>query len=173
METLMNETPKQMNEKNSRRNMKMIKFNKLFKNQKGMTLIELLAVIVILGIVAAIAVPAIGNIINNSKDKAILADASSILSGAKVAATDGVCTTATESNVTVITCDKSKLAGYVEGITLAEGDQVVKRGNDWTVTYNKLSTIKNVDRFTAGNFTPKAAAETSVSEIDLNALLQK
>ena len=36
-------------------------------NEKGMTLIELLAVIVILAIIAAIAIPAIGNIIENSR----------------------------------------------------------------------------------------------------------
>ncbi|MFD0671630.1 type II secretion system protein [Cohnella sp. GCM10027633] len=43
---------------------------KWLKNSKGLTLVELLAVIVILGIVAAIAVPAIGNTIEKSKDKA-------------------------------------------------------------------------------------------------------
>lgn len=43
---------------------------KWLKNQKGLTLVELLAVIVILGVIAAIAVPAIGNVINNSKEKA-------------------------------------------------------------------------------------------------------
>ncbi len=37
------------------------------KDQKGMTLIELLAVIVIIAIIAAIAIPAIGNIIDNSR----------------------------------------------------------------------------------------------------------
>src|SRR5690606_26521015 len=40
--------------------------NKL-KEQKGLTLIELLAVIVIIAIIAAIAIPAIGNIIENSR----------------------------------------------------------------------------------------------------------
>ena len=66
------------------------KFKKQIKNEKGLTLIELLAVIVILAIIAAIAVPAIGNVINNSKDKAILAEASNILAGAKIAAVDGL-----------------------------------------------------------------------------------
>lgn len=45
------------------------------QNEKGITLIELLAVIVILGIVAAIAVPAIGNIIENAKKDAHIANA--------------------------------------------------------------------------------------------------
>jgi type IV pilus assembly protein PilA len=47
--------------------------NKL-KDQKGLTLIELLAVIVILAIIAAIAIPAIGNIISNSKVGAVKSD---------------------------------------------------------------------------------------------------
>lgn len=59
-------------------------FKKYLKNQKGLTLIELLAVIVILGIIAAIAVPAIGNVINNSKEEAALADAQQIIDAAKL-----------------------------------------------------------------------------------------
>ena len=47
--------------------------NKL-KEQKGLTLIELLAVIVILAIIAAIAIPAIGNIIENSRVGAVKSD---------------------------------------------------------------------------------------------------
>ena len=85
MKTMMNETPNEISTTNSRGNNKMKKFTKIFKNEKGLTLIELLAVIVILAIVAAIATPAIGNIIDNSRDKAILADASSVLSAAKLA----------------------------------------------------------------------------------------
>jgi len=57
--------------------------NKL-KDQKGLTLIELLAVIVILAIIAAIAIPAIGNIIENSKVSAIKADAQNTLAAANL-----------------------------------------------------------------------------------------
>jgi len=53
-------------------------------NQKGLTLVELLAVIVILGIIAAIAVPAIGNIIENTKYNAVKADALNALSAANL-----------------------------------------------------------------------------------------
>ncbi|MCM3758102.1 type II secretion system GspH family protein [Sporosarcina aquimarina] len=57
---------------------------KKLKNEKGLTLVELLAVIVILGIIAAIAVPSIGNIIENSRQKAILADASNAMEAANL-----------------------------------------------------------------------------------------
>ncbi|MGE7839171.1 prepilin-type N-terminal cleavage/methylation domain-containing protein [Lysinibacillus sp. NPDC093712] len=61
---------------------------KLLKNQKGLTLIELLAVIVILAIVAAIAIPAIGNIIDNSRYNAVKADAINVLNAAQLYYTD-------------------------------------------------------------------------------------
>ncbi len=61
---------------------------KLLKNQKGLTLIELLAVIVILAIVAAIAIPAIGNIIDNSKFNAVKADGINVINAANIYYTD-------------------------------------------------------------------------------------
>ncbi|MFJ7826931.1 type II secretion system protein [Psychrobacillus sp. NPDC096623] len=66
----------------------MKKLTKIIKNQKGLTLIELLAVIVILAIVAAIAVPAVGNIIENSKFNAAKADASNVLNAAQLYLTE-------------------------------------------------------------------------------------
>ena len=63
--------------------------NKRLNNEKGLTLIELLAVIVILAIIAAIAIPAIGNIIENSRIKALKADAANIISAAQMYYTDG------------------------------------------------------------------------------------
>lgn len=39
-------------------------------NKKGFTLIELLSVILIIAILATITIPAVGNILNNSKEKA-------------------------------------------------------------------------------------------------------
>lgn len=62
---------------------------KKLKDQRGLTLIELLAVIVILGIIAAIAVPNIGNIISDSEDDAIVADALQIINAAKIAKATG------------------------------------------------------------------------------------
>lgn len=145
MKTMMNETPNQMINTNSRRNNKMKKFTKILKNQKGLTLIELLAVIVILAIVAAIAVPSIGGIINNSRDKAVLAEASTIIAGAKLAYTNGDCkgkTAATPAAVAADNeiCDNGEIQSYVDGITLAPTDQVAKA--DWELTWSGLATDK-------------------------------
>ncbi|MGN7295636.1 prepilin-type N-terminal cleavage/methylation domain-containing protein [Ferdinandcohnia sp. SAFN-114] len=60
-------------------------FKKHLKNQKGLTLIELLAVIVILGIIAAIAIPAIGNVISNTKLDSVKADAMQVLEASSLA----------------------------------------------------------------------------------------
>lgn len=62
----------------------MKKLKERLNNQKGLTLIELLAVIVVLGIIAAIAIPAIGNIIDNSRYGAIKSDAIMVLNAAKL-----------------------------------------------------------------------------------------
>lgn len=62
---------------------------KRIENEKGLSLVELLAVIVILAIVAAIAIPAIGNIIANSKAKSEISDAIQILNAAKMYELDG------------------------------------------------------------------------------------
>lgn len=67
--------------------LKLIK--KRLKNQKGLTLVEVLAVVVILAIVAMIAIPAIGNIIDNNRVKAIKADAINVISAANIYFTDG------------------------------------------------------------------------------------
>lgn len=65
------------------------RLKKQVKEQKGFTLVELLAVIVILGIIAAIAVPAIGNIINDSKEDAAISDALNIINAARIAQAAG------------------------------------------------------------------------------------
>jgi type IV pilus assembly protein PilA len=140
MKTMTNTTTNEIIENNSRGNIKMKKFTKLFKNQKGLTLIELLAVIVILAIVAAIATPAIGKIIEKSNEKAILADASSILSGAKIALLDNACGVADTNGA--IECTSTELVGFVEGIsgTFSATKAVSTTTTGWTVNYSKLGT---------------------------------
>ncbi len=133
---------------------------KLLKNQKGLTLIELLAVIVILAIVAAIAIPAIGNIINNSRDKAILSEASNILSGAKIAVTDNAC------QATANTCSNTELDPYFDG-TLTSGDSVTwKDGANgektYTIIYSKFSNIKNTTKY---EITNKTLTEANLLEL--------
>lgn len=56
---------------------------KLIKSYKGITIIELLAVLIILGIISAIAIPTIGNLIENQKEKAAIAEWDIILSAAQ------------------------------------------------------------------------------------------
>lgn len=135
---------------------------KRVKNEKGLSLVELLAVIVIMAIIAAIAIPAIGNIINNSRDKAVLSDAAGLLSGAKIAIVDGACGAAASN---VITCNKAALTNVFEG-TLADTDQVTYNTSTkvYTVTYGKLNTIKNTTKFTGEGYTPPA---TSITEKQL------
>ncbi len=119
--------------------------NKKLKNEKGLTLIELLAVIVILAIIALIAIPAIGNIISNSKSKAILSDATTIIAGAKTAIADGACdeTKGTDGKVTGAKCTATQLQDYVEGLTLATGDQVVKENGAYKITYEELKKVND------------------------------
>lgn len=117
------------------------KFKKMMKNQKGMTLIELLAVIVIIAIIALIAIPAIGNIIQKSQDKAILSDASQMVSGAKIAISDGSCDEDDENN---IVCDKDTLEDYVDEAELQDGDSVTKKSDGtYDLIYKKLTNIEN------------------------------
>jgi type IV pilus assembly protein PilA len=96
--------------------MKKLIQNKL-KNQKGLTLIELLAVIVILAIIAAIAIPAIGNIIENSRYSAVKADAQNVLSAANIYYTEnpaGPMSTATPPAPITLTVQILKDNGYME-----------------------------------------------------------
>ena len=96
---------------------------KLVKNEKGLTLVELLAVIVILAIVAAIAVPAIGNVIENSRYKAAKADAITVLNAANIYFTE-------KSKETKVNVAKLKKQGYLEDLgTIIEGTETDASAN--------------------------------------------
>lgn len=94
------------------------KMKKGMKNEKGLTLIELLAVIVILAIIAAIAIPAIGNIIDNSRVKAAKADAVNILNAANMYFTD--------EGAGETEADRAALTPYVDNWGTFEEDDAVK-----------------------------------------------
>ena len=74
---------------------------KRIKNEKGLTLVELLAVIVILGIIAAIAVPSIGGIIENTRVKAVKADAQTAISAAQLYFTENASATDLKNPISV------------------------------------------------------------------------
>jgi len=88
--------------------------NKL-KDQKGLTLIELLAVIVILAIIAAIAIPAIGNIIENSRLSAVKADATNGINAANIYFTDN-------PDKTSVTAARLVQDGYLDSAGKLEAD---------------------------------------------------
>jgi|LGVF01.2.fsa_nt_gb type IV pilus assembly protein PilA len=60
-------------------------------NNKGVTLVELLIVIVVLGIISAFAVPAVGNIIENTRKDSIHADALAIHSATRFYCAQNTC----------------------------------------------------------------------------------
>ncbi|WP_338838025.1 prepilin-type N-terminal cleavage/methylation domain-containing protein [Kurthia gibsonii] len=128
--------------------------NKKLKNEKGLTLIELLAVIVILAIIALIAIPAIGNIISNSKSKAILSDATTIIAGAKTAIADGACDGTTEKP-----CDNKALKDFVEDVKNNSATYTVTKSatNEYSIAYTEFSKL-NEDYKAAIDYTNNATA---------------
>ena len=103
--------------------------NKL-KEQKGLTLIELLAVIVILAIIAAIAIPAIGNIIENSRYSAVKSDATNTLAAAKMYFTEN----ADKTTISVNELDSSGFldsSGKIVSTTAGKDANFVSKNATW------------------------------------------
>lgn len=103
------------------------KMKKGMKNEKGLTLIELLAVIVILAIIAAIAIPAIGNIIDNSRVKGAKADAANVLNAANLYFTEN-------SNATTFTNETDGAEDFVSEMGTISEFTVTKDGMEITAT---------------------------------------
>ncbi len=126
---------------------------KRIKNEKGLTLIELLAVIVILAIVAAIAIPAIGNIIDNSRIKTAKADVVNVLNGANIYFTENP--SDKEANAT-------ELAPYIENWGVLDS---VKSGV--TVTKANPNTLSSTSNVTVGNKTVTISGAT-ISNLEVD-----
>ena len=118
---------------------------KKLKDQKGMTLIELLAVIVIIAIIAAIAIPAIGNIIENSRYSAVKSDATNVISAANIYFTENP-----EEATKTVTVDKLMTDGYLQSagkLESVKSTATVTKANPNTlksgkVTYSGTKTIE-------------------------------
>lgn len=100
---------------------------KRMKDEKGLTLIELLAVIVILAIIAAIAIPAIGNIIENSRVKGAKADAANVLNAANLYFTEN-------SNATTFTHETEGVKDFISEKGTISEFTVTKDGMEITAT---------------------------------------
>ncbi|WP_052124017.1 prepilin-type N-terminal cleavage/methylation domain-containing protein [Ureibacillus manganicus] len=145
---------------------------KRFKNEHGLTLIELLAVIVILGIIASIAVPSTGNLIQNTRDKAVLSDAVNIIAGAKFANLSGACDASITNDADPKYCDSDILNNYIDGITLGgtnnENASVVLVAGKWNINYTKFGDIINIKR---SDGTTSFNATTTITEEELLSIL--
>ena len=97
----------------------------MIKNNKGVTLVELLIVIVVMGIIAAFAIPAVGTIIDNTQQDAIVADAIAVENAANL-----YCAQTTCSLTQSLTW--ADVEPYVEGIdaTYYEFDLIASVGVD-------------------------------------------
>lgn len=138
---------------------------KLLKNQKGLTLIELLAVIVIIAIIAAIAIPAIGNIIENSRFNAVKADAINVLNAASIYKSDA--DTSTQVTVGTLKTEKyldtlgkipSNATIYLTGEPALTVTDPIPYSGDRTVKFTSATVTKiNLDK-TKGSSASGAAA---------------
>ncbi|MDN7226964.1 prepilin-type N-terminal cleavage/methylation domain-containing protein [Planococcus sp. N064] len=114
---------------------------KKLKEQKGMTLIELLAVIVIIAIIAAIAIPAIGNIIENSRVGTMKSDNLNAIAAAELYILD-------YPEATTVTLDN------LVGTTAAPAVYLDDKGSLTAFTYTKASkTVVSTAKQGTMNFT--------------------
>jgi type IV pilus assembly protein PilA len=134
---------------------------KRLKNEKGLTLVELLAVIVILGIIAAIAVPSIGNIVDNSRIKAVKADAQNALAAANMYFTEN-------DDKAQVTIPELIAADFLqdEGALENKAESVIKKGeagkggNTITVNGGKGKSLVKITNATSKQITDSKNSST-------------
>lgn len=119
-------------------------------NEKGMTLIELLAVIVIIAIIAAIAIPAIGNLIDNSRINALKADGHNALSASSIYFAEN-------SGVAEVKISKLLSDGYLEDAGGLEGTGSIAKVSGG----NTITGVAKSDGTTQVEF--KAATNDNIS----------
>ncbi|MGL6228537.1 MAG: type II secretion system protein, partial [Culicoidibacterales bacterium] len=146
---------------------------KTIKNQKGITLVELLAVMVIVGIIAAISIPAIGNLIENTRKDAYIATAKNMQEAARIVASqnaEACATTCTVGfdNTTSAVATNINGKEYIENMEadyLAGTAKVVVTNTNGQVTYaTTLTGVATSDK------TYKLGSTTSTSVVALDAM---
>lgn len=125
----------------------------LKKDERGMTLVELLAVVVILAIVGVIAFVAIGNVIENSKKDAHIANAQQVISSAELYEAGGEEITTDMSALTLDTMEElidpwtKSTDGYDFKLNGAGGDiTVTSEHNDCKFTNKDKATLASEGR---------------------------
>ena len=117
------------------------KLREIMDKEEGFTLVELLAVIVILGIIVAIAIPAIGNVIGESRDKATEAEQELVVDAARLYVTTNLeGQVDNNQKISVYTLiDKGYLEELKEDSTLKStetgGDYVLIKKEDGKINY--------------------------------------
>lgn len=114
---------------------------KNLKSEKGLMLVELLAVIVILAIVAAIAIPAIGNIIENSRIETEKADAMTMISAANLYFAEN----STGEAIQTVSLDTLMSEGYTTSLGYLNNSYWVAEGKPSWICGNKEHGENRVD----------------------------
>lgn len=141
----------------------MRKHLKYLRKEKGMTLVELLAVLVILGILAAIAIPLIGNIIQDSRDKATVNEALNIIAAAKLAHTNGE-----NNSATIFEVKWLNENGYLDIDSDFNGVKAEKTDDGW-----KLTAVNEDIKNAVNNLASSGTIDNEVTEKQLHTALEK